>query len=378
MKTVWDIGIQRPRLSPLQENRTADLCVIGLGGSGLTAIHEANVRGLSVIGIDAGEIASEAAGRNGGFLLAGLAQFHHDAISQFGSDKARALYQHTLDEMTIMEHATPQCIRRVGGLRIAYDESELKDCENHFDALAGDGFPVEKYEGLEGCGILIPTDGVFHPLARAISLAHQAVDAGAQLFARTKALKVESNLVRTSQGIIEAENILVAIDGNLALLLPQLKDDIYPVRLQMLSTQPDHGVHFSRPVYTRSAYDYWQQLPDGRISIGGGRDIGGVEEETNLVEISEKVQNFLDQRIEDLGITARVEHRWAATVSYTRSGLPIAREVDRHVYAIGAYCGTGNVVGALLGRAMVEKITTGASQVWADFHDSDLLSDAVR
>jgi len=40
------------------------------------------------------------------------------------------------------------------------------------------------------------------------------------------------------------------------------------------------------------------------------------------------------------------------------------------VYAIGAYSGTGNVVGALLGRAVVEKITTGQSQAWSDFSEA--------
>ena len=97
MKTVWDVGSQRPKFAALQEDRTVDLCVIGLGGSGLTAINEALARGLSVIGIDAGDIAGEAAGRNGGFLLAGIAQFHHEAVANFGRERARALYQHTLD-----------------------------------------------------------------------------------------------------------------------------------------------------------------------------------------------------------------------------------------------------------------------------------------
>lgn len=369
MKTIWDIGAQRPNFVPLQEDRTVDLCVIGLGGSGLTAVNEALARGLSVIGIDAGEIAGEAAGRNGGFLLAGIADFHHDAVAHLGRDKARALYQRTLDEMLLMERATPASIRRIGGLRIAFDGDELLDSKKHFDALILDGFPVEMYDGPEGRGILIPTDGVFHPLNRAISLVEHAAAGGAELYAQTRALTVESNVVRTPHGRIEAKSILVAIDGNLSVLLPQLKDDVYPVRLQMLSTAPETTKRFPLPVYTRSAYDYWQQLPDGRISIGGGRDVGGVEENTNEVRITSTVQNFLDERIKGLGINAPVEHRWAATVSYTKSGLPIAREVAADVYAIGAYCGTGNVVGALLGRAVVEKISTGKSEVWSDFSE---------
>jgi hypothetical protein len=46
-----------------------------------------------------------------------------------------------------------------------------------------------------------------------------------------------------------------------------------------------------------------------------------------------------------------VTHRWAASVGYTGSGLPFLGEVRDRVWAAGGYCGTGNVIGALCGRA---------------------------
>src|SRR5690348_11876244 len=61
----------------------AAFCVIGLGGSGLACIGElltAGVPASRIVGIDAGAVASGAAGRNGGFLLAGTAAFYHDAV----------------------------------------------------------------------------------------------------------------------------------------------------------------------------------------------------------------------------------------------------------------------------------------------------------
>src|SRR5690606_34806542 len=79
----------------LREHLTADLCVVGLGGTGLAAVHEALRQGLDVSGIDAAQVAGGAAGRNGGFLLAGLAAFHHDAVRQLGRDRAAALYRAT-------------------------------------------------------------------------------------------------------------------------------------------------------------------------------------------------------------------------------------------------------------------------------------------
>ncbi len=41
------------------------MCVVGLGGSGLTAVSELLARGARVVGLEAGGVAGGAAGRNG-------------------------------------------------------------------------------------------------------------------------------------------------------------------------------------------------------------------------------------------------------------------------------------------------------------------------
>ena len=63
MGIVWDINIERPEFPQLTSNLEADLVVVGLGGSGLTALLHAAQRGLNVIGIDSDRIAAGAAGR---------------------------------------------------------------------------------------------------------------------------------------------------------------------------------------------------------------------------------------------------------------------------------------------------------------------------
>lgn len=62
------------------------------------------------------------------------------------------------------------------------------------------------------------------------------------------------------------------MDGRLDILIPELKDRVRTARLQMLATSPAKDVKFTRPVYRRDGYDYWQQLPDGSIALGGFRD----------------------------------------------------------------------------------------------------------
>ena len=78
--------------APLAGDAAADVCVVGLGGSGLAAVGAALDAGASVVGIDAGPIAGGAAGRNGGFLHAGGALFHHAAVDAWGEERAVGIY----------------------------------------------------------------------------------------------------------------------------------------------------------------------------------------------------------------------------------------------------------------------------------------------
>jgi glycine/D-amino acid oxidase-like deaminating enzyme len=289
-----------------------------------------------------------------------------------GVDRATALYQHTLDEMDRIEVTTPEAVSRIGALRIGElnpgeDAEELIDTYAHRDALLADGFPVEDYEGEQGIGILIPTDGTFHPAKRAVLLAKLAQAAGAQIFTHSPAIKIESGLVTTAQGSIKAKHIIVAVDGNLGKALPEIADQVQPTRLQMVSTAPETKIKMQYAVYVRQGWDYWQQLPDGRIAIGGGRDLALEQEATDVVEPTQIMRDYLERKLEDLGVTAPVEHHWAAIVSYTNTGLPMVKEVQPGVWAVGAYCGTGNVVGALLARSAVDYCLDGHSQVITDF-----------
>ncbi len=372
MGIVWDINVERPEFPQLTSDLEADLVVVGLGGSGLTALLHAAQRGLNVIGIDSDRIAAGAAGRNGGLLLAGIADFHHNVRKDLGIQRATALYQHTLDEMDRIEATTPEAVSRIGALRIGElnrgeDAEELIDTYAHRDALLADGFPVKDYEGEQGIGILIPTDGTFHPAKRAVLLAKLAQAAGAQIFTHSPAIKIESGRVTTEHGSIKAKHIAVAVDGNLGKVLPEIADQVQPTRLQMISTAPETKIKMQYAVYVRQGWDYWQQLPDGRIAIGGGRDLALEQEATDVVEPTQIMRDYLELKLKDLGVTAPIEHHWAAIVSYTNTGLPMVKEVQPGVWAVGAYCGTGNVVGALLARSAVDHCIDGHSQVITDF-----------
>lgn len=374
---VWDdhawSGLPR-----LDGDVNADVCVVGLGGSGLTAVGELLRRGASVVGIDAGAVAAGAAGRNGGFLLAGTYDFYHDAVDKHGRERARAIYRLTMEEIRRIADEVPDAVRLTGSLRVADTAEEVEDCRRQLDALRADGLPAEWYDGPEGQGLLLPTDGVFHPLLRCRVLAARAAQAGARLFEHTPALDIRPGEVRTPAGTLHCDRVIVAVDGRLERILPELRGRVRTARLQMLATAPTDEVRLPRPAYARWGYEYWQQLPDGRIALGGFRDAGGEGEWTEDAAPGDTVQARLECFLrERIGVRAPVTHRWAASVGFTPTGLPLLEEVRPGVWAAGGYCGTGNVIGALCGRAAAELALAGASPL-ADAFGSDPASARVE
>lgn len=363
--TVWDSEPSTP-LARLDGDVRADICVIGLGGAGLSAIAELAARGLSVVGIDAGELGGGAAGRNGGFLLGGLADFFHVGVARFGGELAAQMYQHTLDEIRRMAAEFPEHVRVTGSLRLAASSDEIRDCEEHRRALVAHGFAAERYSGAEGTGLLVPTDAVYHPQRCLRAAAAKLPGNRVRLFARTRALALGPGRVTTAAGEITCDRMVVAIDGGLEVLLPELQPRVRTARLQMLATAPTREVSFPRPVYWRHGYEYWQQLPTGQIALGGFRDRGGEAEWTTSGAAGGIVQELLEQFLRTrLKVTAPITHRWAAGVAYTAERLPILEEVRERVWATGGYSGTGNIPSRRCGRA-VAQLACGVKSDWAE------------
>ena len=78
------------------------------------------------------------------------------------------------------------------------------------------------------------------------------------------------------------------------------------------------------------------------------------------------VQDAIERRFGEVtGVLPTVTHRWASTVGYTADGLPVLEQVRAGIWATGGYSGTGNLLGAVCGRAAVQ-LALGAR------HDSPL------
>jgi gamma-glutamylputrescine oxidase len=365
---VWDTG-QPLGLPALQGTLEADACVVGLGGSGLACIGELQRLGLRVVGLEARTVAAGAAGRNGGFLLCGTARAYHQTVRERGHNWAQIFYHLTRQQLDLMQQWVPQQVYRNGSLRIVSEPTEIPDTEEQLEAMLADGLTAYRYTGPEGQGLLFPHDGSFNPLEFHRQHARLRLEDGAQLYENSPVLHLDEGRVETAQGQVRAPIVVVAVDGGLDRLLPELSDQVYTVRLQMLATAPLPQRRFNRPVYARWGYEYWQQLPDGRLALGGFRDRAGSAENTHQAEPSQTVQSLLEDFLRhDLGIDQAITHRWAASVGYTHTGFPLLAQARPGVWAIGGYSGTGNLVGALYGRAVAQRAVLGQSMIDALSH----------
>ena len=349
---VWGDPAAWGNPTPLEGAADADVCVVGLGGSGLAAIGAALEAGASVVGIDSGPVAGGAAGRNGGFLLAGGALFHHAAVEAWGEERAVGIYRESLDEVDRLAAELGPIVRRVGSLRIPASEEEVEDCARQLAALERHQLPARAADGPTGAGVFIPGDGSIQPLERCRVLAGRAIEQGARLHCDTPAVALAGDRVTTPAGEVRSKAVVVCVDGWLERLLPELEGEVRSARLQMLATAPVAPGRIPCPVYDNWGYDYWQQLADGSVALGGGRGAYGETEWGHPADTGPEVQAWLDRLLRDrVGVEAPVTHRWAGVVAYTEDRLPVLAEVRPGLVAVGAHSGHGNVLGSAAGRA---------------------------
>ena len=193
-----------------------------------------------------------------------------------------------------------------------------------------------------------PRDGAIQPAVFVRRLAAAAIEAGAAI--------VEHDRV-DSLDTLDADEVVVATDGYGRGLIPELADAVWPARGQVVATEPLGERLFDYPHYARQGFDYWQQLPDGRVVLGGFRDFSIMSELTDVEETTAVIQEALDAFLVELvGRMPTVTHRWAGIFGLTQDLLPLVGRVRDGVWIAAGYSGHGNVLGFLSGELVASAI----------------------
>ncbi len=328
-----------------------DVAIVGAGITGCAAALVLANAGLRVRIHEARTVASGASGRNGGFALRGGAARYDVARDSYGPALALELWRRTESALDRLERLAGDALRRGGSLRLAADEEEREGIRAEYEALREDGIEAEWRDRLppllEGQflgAIFHSRDGSVQPARLVRRLASAAVKAGAKI--------VEHDRVHDLSAL-EAERVLIATDGSGRGLVAALDDAIWPARGQVIVTEPLPEVLFPYPHYARQGFDYWQQLPDRRLLLGGFRDFSIMSELTDVEETTPVIQEALDSFLRELvGANVPVTHRWAGIFGLTQDLLPLVGAVpgDGNVWVAAGYSGHGNVLGFLCGE----------------------------
>jgi gamma-glutamylputrescine oxidase len=331
-----------------------DVEIVGAGITGISAALTLAGAGRRVRVHDARQVAGGASGRNGGFALRGGAMPYDQAREWLGVDVAREYWRLTDEYLDRLAAVAGDAMRRTGSLRIAADDEERDEIRAEYDALREDGIDAEWRTDVVGgrfpAAIFHPGDAAVQPARLVRRLAERATDVGVEIVEHHRVASLDE---------LEAPRVLIATDGYPSGLLGDLEGLIIPTRGQMIATEPIAEKLFDCPHYGRHGFDYWQQLPDGRIAAGGFRDFAMDSEFTDSEETTPTIQSALEAFVAELvGRPLAVTQRWAGTFGLVLDFMPVVGRApgDERVWIAGGYSGHGNVLGFMCGDLVARAI----------------------
>ena len=359
--------------TPLEGEVRVDACVIGAGVGGLSCARRLAAHGIETLVLERETVAGGASGRNGGFLIAGLAPFHNDAIELYGRDWATRVYARTLEVQEEMyalaaELGVGDAVRRVGSLRVSTSKEEAEHVRRHVQSLNEDGFPAQLLERDElppalqrsawnAC--LTDHDGSLQPARWIRALAADAERSGVRIHEGSAVrAPIDGDLILEG-GTVRAKHVIVAADGALPRLVPAYDGRVRARRLHMVATEPLPERIVDQLVYARWGYEYFQQRPDGRVLAGGFGDLDGDASYTDSGAGDPRIWDRIERYLrEDVGVDAPITHRWTGTVGYSEERRPFVGPVPGRpgLWVAGGYSGTGNVPGFLAGQEVADMV----------------------
>jgi len=334
-----------------------DVVVVGAGVTGCSAALHLAQAGKRVRLCDAREVAGGASGRNGGFALRGMPAPFDITAASVGEQSAQAMMAWTERAIDTIEALAGDAFRRVGSLRIAVDDEERDELRAEYESLVAAGFAVEWVESFDPplagrftAALRHVPDGVLQPARWVRRLARYAAAAGVEICEHTRVSSLDE---------LDGATVVVCTDGYPSGLLGQIEGLIIPTRGQVIATEPIPERVFEVPHYGRHGFDYWHQAGDGRIVVGGFRDVSFDTEFTADEQLTEPVQTALHAFVNGLlGRELRVDYAWAGIFGLVMDFLPVVGRVPglENVWVAGGYSGHGNVLGFACGELVARAV----------------------
>jgi gamma-glutamylputrescine oxidase len=337
---------------PLPE--TADVVVIGGGIVGLAAALTLAEAGRAPLVVERARVLAGASGRNGGLLLPGTAELYLDLVRRWGRSDARALWalstQGAARLLDWLAAYDVDCLwRPEGGLHVALDDAEHALLLDNQVALVDDGFDTSWLNraaladfsdaslpaAVQGA-LFLPGGGPLHSGRLVTGLARAAVGRGALISegvtVRDVRLAADGVHITTDQGPLTATAVVLAANAWVGQVCPELRALVLPVRGQVQVTEPLAGGGLRGAWYLNHGYEYFQQLPDRRVVLGGMRWAAADREEGHdSADVNAALQQRLTNWFSELfprWAPLPVAGHWAGIMAFTADRLPLIGALD--------------------------------------------------
>lgn len=361
--------------SPLRGARTADVCVIGGGFTGIsTALHLAE-RGYDVHVVEANRVGWGASGRNGGQMIGGIsgevpvAKHWGREVEELFSELRWAGHEIIRERVRTYDI---QCDLKFGYLDVAIKERHLRDLDTQYERLQEARFPHElRILSREETREIIGTDayigallnmgnGHLHPLNLCIGEARAAQSLGATIHERSPVLEIRKGSkaeVVTKDGSITADAVVIA--GNAYHQLERkLRGIMFPVNSFIIATEPlsEEQVATINPrdlavCDPNFVLEYFRLSADKRLLFGGRCNYFGDDAGVIKRKLRRKMLRIYP-RLE----TVRIDYAWGGTIGVPINRVPQLGRISPNVFYSQGYSGHGVNVTHLAGKIIADAI----------------------
>lgn len=332
-------------------------------------------------------ICAGATGRNGGFLTPGIADSMTNSINKFGVETTAKLYEYTMSCTDAIESFAVEndieCELRFGGeIILAVTAEEAQSLHKTYTILS-ETCGADRFEwwGKETCRTRCKSShyegGLFKkrcanlwPAKLVVGMVQKAISLGANLQSHTPVLSVTSSeggksgcVVVTDRGSIQCNEVVHATNAWASELLPSLEGIITPVRNQVIITSPQiHMWDFG--LCANQGYEYFMQRPDGRLLLGGMRNLAeggewGCKDELAPTEVvSSALRSYFPSHFEDLSAGVEVEQEWIGVLGFSKDRNPLIGPMKSHPgqYIAAGFSGHGMPYTFFAGKNIADMI----------------------
>ena len=360
----------------LKGARSADVCIVGAGFTGVATALTLAESGYSVALIEANRVGWGASGRNGGQLIngiSGLARIrkkHGEGIADMLWDlkwRGNDIIYDRIEKYGI------QCDLKSGFLVVAakprqvtYFEEFAEERKHHKFPYKYDIWDRQKTRAMLGTdayhgGFICYRDGHLHPLNLCIGEARAAHELGVQIFEQSPVTDIEHGdrpKVKTAAGHIEADAVVLAGNAYSLLEPKHLSNLVFPAGSYIIGTEPlpEDVVDEINPLDVavcdaNEVVDYYRLSADKRLLYGGacnysGRDPASIK--SYILPRMLKIYPQLDN--------VRIDYEWGGKIGIVLNRIPAVGRINKNVYYCQGYSGHGVGATHVMGEIMSDAV----------------------